>query len=100
MSLRSSPAERQGSNTGEEPVVSAAPSQAIQHVDQLPQAAIIAAVEAERDSRQLHKLVVLPLFRRGLDNLDFFAIHDVGEILVQSGDGGRRRNVFQSDDEQ
>src|SRR6266496_3278113 len=37
-------------------------SQAVEHVDQLPQAAVVPAVEGEGDSREVQKLVVLTLF--------------------------------------
>ena len=47
-------------------------SQPVQHVNHLPQAAVIAAVEIERDAREFQMVVVFYFFRRRLDGLEFF----------------------------
>ena len=46
------------------PALRALASHPIQHVNQLPQAAVIAAVETERDARQVQIVAVLAFLRR------------------------------------
>ena len=75
------------------------PSQPVQHVNQLPQAAVIAAVEAERDARQVQAVPAFNFFRRRFDAFDGLSIDDVGEVFVHRGQGGIRRRVFEPDDE-
>jgi len=64
------------------------PSQPVQHVNQLPQAAVIAAVEAEGDSRQVQVVLVFEFLRRRLDDFDGRAVDEVGEVFVDGSEGG------------
>jgi hypothetical protein len=66
----------------------ALPSQPVQHVNQLPQAAVIAAVEAEGDSRQVQVVLVFDFLRRRFDVFDGRAVNDVCEVLVDGSEGG------------
>ena len=54
--------------------------QPIQHINHLPQAAVIAAVNVKRDERQLQTVVVLDFIRRWFDCLNFSLDDDVGDF--------------------
>src|SRR5947207_3549221 len=73
---------------------------AIEDIDELAQAAVVAAIEAEGNAWEVQVLVVFALFRGGLDWLDLFAGNDVFEIFVQAFDGVRRGRVLETNHQQ
>src|SRR5213080_225848 len=72
----------------------------IEHVQHLPQPAVVAPVETEGNPRQVHRVRVFLFFRRRFNRVDSLSRHDVGEILVQGVDCRPGRGVVQADDEQ
>jgi hypothetical protein len=56
--------------------------EAIEHVDHLPQPAVVPFIEFERYAGQVEELVVLALFRHRLNDLDSTVGDDVTKILV------------------
>src|SRR6266853_7618 len=55
----------------------------IQHVDHLPEPAVVAPIESESDPGQVHHIGVFKFFRHRGDDADFVHHDNVGEILVQ-----------------
>src|SRR5438477_9017972 len=72
----------------------------IQHVDHLPEPAVVAPIESESNPGQVHHIGVFMFFRRRCDDADFVPHHNVGEILVQRVERRPRWRVVQPDDEQ
>ena len=66
--------------------------QPVQHVNQLAQAAVIAAVEPEGDAREVQVVLVFDFLRRRRDDFNGLAGDDVGEVFVDRGQRGR--NIF------
>ena len=67
--------------------LSQAGSHAVQYINQLPQPAVILAVEVEGDARQVHLVVIGHFLRRHFDALDRRAGIDVPEVLVHGREG-------------
>ena len=74
-------------------------SHPIQHINKLPETPVLAAIEAEGNSRQIQKVVVIPFFGRGIDPLDFRTRNNVGEVLIQARNRRIGRRKFQPDHE-
>jgi hypothetical protein len=62
-------------------------SAAGQPVDEQPQAAVVPAVEPERDPRQLHAIRIIPFLRRRRARPDGVAGDEIGEVLVERFQG-------------
>src|SRR3954451_1451875 len=58
--------------------------EAVEHVDELTQPSVVAAVEPESDAGKVDVLIVLSLFGSCLNDLDRFAGDDVFEVLVEA----------------
>src|SRR5215207_967061 len=76
------------------------PSKAVEDVDHLAEAAVIATVKAEGDAGQVEVGLVLTFFRGRLNGLDFFARDDAGKVLVQRIDSGLGGRVLEANDQE
>src|ERR1700744_5773939 len=72
----------------------------IDHIEQMAQAAVLAAVETEGDAREINVVVVFLFFRRRFDDLKFLAQNNVLVIGVEAFNGRRTRSVFEAQHQQ
>src|ERR1051325_1192606 len=73
---------------------------AVQQIDHLAQAAVVAFVELEGQPRQVHTLIVLALFCGRPDQPDLLSGDDVGEVFVEVVNGRLAGRVLEPDDQQ
>ena len=74
--------------------------EAIEHVNQLPEPAVIAPVKAKGDSGHIDAIAIGQFLRGRFDALDSLADDDIGEVLVHRLDGRIRGRVLQPDNEE
>src|SRR5262245_55226143 len=77
---------------------SASHSQRIQHVDQLPQTAVVPTIEIKRDAWEAEALVVFHFLRVRLSHVQLFSDHDVAKVFVQRLNRGFGRRMPDPDD--
>src|SRR5215469_283555 len=67
----------------------------VQHVHQLPQPPVIAAIEGKGNSLEIQLVLIVDLVLRGLDGLDFPFDDDVGEVFAHFRELGCGWRIFQ-----